>query len=382
MESGRTYLQAASAYADGARAFFAPGLKAEAGRERAGVGQVPVSDLTGRAEALAPLSAELADAASAQLAAQDPAARLQASICLLAKALTDLEVSKALLSAAEEREEEPEHGRDLRQVERSAAIARPADLDRTLQLLLGTESEEVQRAKSELPTTVKAARTRLAGDVETTLMLIRDRAASTGWDALGGVAGIGAGKLAQAAGLVSMDVAEALGQAANLTRLYELVRGFLGQAIDSIKSLLGPTLAKTVGDEVVGWIKGAATGKKFTLLVGKLYQTEPTAKALTKLAKDSPVGLDKLVAAIQGVDALEAAYRKQIELVGKILKVIKYVGLAPPATLPQGQLVLAAVYILIGGYVVLAGGDYVDAQRLKRIDRVPGVRKLVETNLV
>ena len=381
MESGRTYLQAASAYADGARAFFAPGLKAEAERERAGVGQVPVSDLTGRAEALAPLSAELTSAAVAQLAAQDPDARLQASICLLAKALTDLEVSKALLSAAEEGEEEPEHGRDLRQVERSAALARPADLERTLQLLLGKEPEDTERAKAELPTTVKEARTRLAGDVETTLVLIRDRAASTGWDALGGVAGIGAGKLAQAAGLVSMDVAEALGQAANLTRLYELVRGFLGQAIDSIKSLLGPTLAKTVGDEVVGWIKGAATGKKFTLLVEKLYQTEPTAKALTKLAKDSPVGLDKLVAAIQGVDALEAAYRKQIELVGKILKVIKYVGLVPGVALPQGQLVLAAVYILVGGYVVLAGGDYVDAQRLKRIDRVPGVRKLVETNL-
>jgi hypothetical protein len=383
MGASETYLRAASAYADGARAFFVPGPKAMAERERAGTGPVPVSELIDRAETLAPLSAELAGAASAELVAEDPAVRLQASIALLAKALTDLDVSKALLSAAEEEAGKPERGRDLKEAERSAAVTRPADLDHTLQLLLGEEREDAERVDrgSDLPKTVEAARTQVADYAETTLLLIRDRAASTGWDALGGVAGIGVGKLAKAAGLVSMDVAEALGQAANLTRLYNLVRGFLGQAIGSIKSLLGPTLAKTAGDEVVSWIKGTATGKKFTLLVEKLYQTEPTAAALAKLAKESPANLDKFVAAIQGIDALEAAYRKQIELVGKILKVVKYVGLVPPASLPQSQLVLAAVYILVGGYVVLAGGDYVDAQRLKRIDRVPGVRKVLETEL-
>ena len=381
MKATGTYLQAASAYADGARAFFAPGPEAE--RERAGIGQVPVSELTGRAETLAPLSAELAGAASAQLAAEGPGVRLQASICLLAKALTDLEVSNTLLRAAEEGEGEPERGRGLAQVERSAAVARPAHLDRTLQLLLGEEPEGAERAErgSELPTTVEAARPQLAGNAENILILIRDRAASTGWEALGGVAGIGAGKLAEAAGLVGMQVADALGQAANLTRLYELVRGFLGQAIGSIKALLGPALAQTVGDQVVGWIKGAATGKKFTLLVEKLYQTEPTAVALAKLAKESPVDLEKFVAAIQGIDVLEVAYRKQIELVSKILKAMKFIAFVPAAAVPQGRLVLAAAYILVGGYVVLAGGDYVDAQNLKRIDRVPGVRKVLETNL-
>jgi len=374
----QSYRQAASAYADGARAFFAPGPKAAA--ERAGAGPVPVSELAGRAERLAPLSAELTGAASAELAAEDPAVRLQASICLLAKALTDLEVSNALFRAAEEGEAGPQGGRRLEEAERGAAVTRPADLDNTLQLLLGEEPERAERG-SDLPTTVEAARTQLAGNAKTTLMLIRDRAATTGWETLSGVAGIGVGKLAQAAGLVGMDIAEALGQAANLTRLYGLVRDFLGQAIASIKSLLGPVAAQAAGDEVVGWIKGAATGKKFALLVEKLYQTEPTAAALAKLAKDSPADLQKLVVAIQGVDALEAAYRKQIELVGKILKVCKYVKLVPAVALPQGQLVLAAVYILVGGYVVLAGGDYVDAQRLKLIDRVPGVRRVLEASL-
>jgi len=107
MGASETYLRAVSAYADGARAFFVPGPKAVTERERAGIGPVPVSELIDRAETLAPLSAELAGAASAELAAKDPAVRLQASIALLAKALTDLDVSKALLSAAEEEAGEP-----------------------------------------------------------------------------------------------------------------------------------------------------------------------------------------------------------------------------------------------------------------------------------
>jgi hypothetical protein len=381
MTTTRTYPDVARTYAQGIRVFFAGGPAA--GDERAGIGPVSVSELTGRAETLVPLSAELTTAASAQLTAQDPALRLQASVGLLAKALTDLQVSKTLFDAAKETKRKPPRGRSIEEVERSATVTRPADLDDTLRLLLGEEvkgPEQVERG-DELPKTVEAARAQLVGNTETTLTLIRDRAASTGWEALGGVAGIGAGKLAQAAGLVGMEVAEALGQADKLTRLYELVRGFLGQAIGSIKALLGPTLAQTVGDQAVGWIKDAATGKKFTQLVEKLCQTEPTAAALAKLAKESPVDREKFVAAIQGVDALEAAYRKQIELVGKILKVMKYVKLVPAAALPQGQLVLAAVYILVGGYVVLAGGDYVDAQNLKLLDRVPGVRKVVETNL-
>ena len=381
MPSSRTYLEVTSAYADSARSFFAPGPQAAG--ERAGTGPVPVSELASRAETLAPLSAELTGAASAQLAAEDPAVRLQASICLLAKALTDLEVSQALFSAAEEGEGGPEAVRGLKEVERSAAVTRPADLDRTLQLLLGEEPEAAERAEwgSDLPTTVEAARTQLAGDAETILILIRDRAASTGWEALGGVAGIGAGKLAEAAGLVGMQVAGALGQAAKLTQLYELVRGFLGQAIGSIQALLGPALAQIVGDQVVTWVKDAATGAKFARLVETLYKAELTAKAMAKLAKDSPADLPHFITAIQGVDALEAAYRKQIELASKILKAMKFVALVPSAAVPQGHLVLAAVYIAVGGYVVLAGGDYVDWQHLTRIDRVQGVRKIMETNL-
>lgn len=381
MGAKATYLDVAQAYAGGARAFFAPGPAAKG--ERAGAGLVPVSELAGRAEKLAAVSAKLTDAASAQLVAGEPALRLQASIGLLAKALTDLQVSKTLLDAAEETAREPPRARGTEEVERSAPVSRPAELDDTLRLLLGEEAKSPERAErgSELPKTVKEARAQLAGSAERIPMLIRDRAASTGWEALGGVAKLEAGKLAEAVGLVSMEAAGALGQAAKLAHLQELVRSFLGQAWTSLQTLLGPALTQVVGEKVAGWIKEAGTGKKFAELVEKLYGTELTAKTLAKLATESGAGLPKYIAAIQGVDALEAAYRKQVELVTKILKAIKFVAVSPAATLPHGRLLVAAAYILLGGYIVLAGGDYVDAQKLKLLDRVPGVRKVVETNL-
>jgi hypothetical protein len=42
---------------------------------------------------------------------------------------------------------------------------------------------------------------------------------------------------------------------------------------------------------------------------------------------------------------------------------------------------LAAAYIVLGGYVILLGADYVDAQRVQWLDRVPGVRRVVQVSL-
>jgi hypothetical protein len=380
------------------RAFFAPGLMPEmvAGRERfgAGAGAVSVAELAQRAEALAPLSVKLTDSTAARLDAEEVGASMQASVSLLAKALTDLEVSRALLHAAEEEPVLAAPGLRSLGAERSAPLVRPAHLEQTLQLLVGDTlageylagetlagALEAERGATR-PKTVAAARTQLAGDAETALLLIRDRAASAGWEALGGIAGMGLGQLTQAAGLAGMEVAELLGQAAQVTRLVELVRGFLSEAVRSLQALLGPAVLQAVGGQVVDWLKEAATEKRFSHLLERLYATGPAAKALATLIKESPADLEHFIGALQGVEALELAYRKQVELVGKLLKVLKTLR-APLATaLPQGTLVFVAIYLLIGGYVVLAGGDYVDAERLKRIDRVPGVRKVVEMKLV
>jgi hypothetical protein len=42
---------------------------------------------------------------------------------------------------------------------------------------------------------------------------------------------------------------------------------------------------------------------------------------------------------------------------------------------------MAAAYSAILGYAVLVGADYVDAERVKLLNRVPGVRQVVEQSL-
>jgi len=42
---------------------------------------------------------------------------------------------------------------------------------------------------------------------------------------------------------------------------------------------------------------------------------------------------------------------------------------------------MAAAYLVIAGYAILTGADYVDAARLKFLNRVPGVRQVVETSI-
>jgi hypothetical protein len=53
------------------------------------------------------------------------------------------------------------------------------------------------------------------------------------------------------------------------------------------------------------------------------------------------------------------------------------------ASIPQAKLVIALVYLLLGGYIVVAGADFVDAPNLdvKILNRVPGVKTVVEMAL-
>jgi hypothetical protein len=407
MPTSTTYQQLAQAYAAGARALLAPAAPLAGERSITPVAKGPVArpspvgdlrlDLADQAEQLAPLAADFTQAAAAQLADPDPQARLQASTGLLAKALADLEISARLLQAAEDEEDQPPVG-DLRlarpkvvAAERSVStFEAPGDY---LDLLSGAPAaapvakalergpSTALRTSATVPADVETARTQLATAVEDTLDLVRDKVAKTGQSALGGLLGLGAGELAQAAGLVGMNVAQALGQAEKVTRLYELFRQFALSAYDSLVALIGPALAQGAAKQVVSWVGDLAKGEQFGKLLDRLYETGKTNQALGELVAGSQADLLVFAAAIQGLDNLDTAYRQQAGLIEKLLKGLKLLAIVPAAALPQGQLLLAAAYIALGGYVVLAGADYVDAQKLKLLNRTPGVRQIVESKL-
>jgi hypothetical protein len=373
-----TYQAAAQAYADGVRVLFAPS-GAPTG-ERGGRGPASPEDLAGQAERLAPLSAELTQAASARLTDADPAVRAQASTQLLAKALTDLEIGLYLLQAAEDEEHRIAWaGGPGTERSRGGVGATVERLD----LLLG-EGEAVPAAVErgeQLPRNVRAARVMLSDAIADALDLISEQASKTGQAALSGLLGLGGAEVAQVAGAVGMDFAQALGQADKVTRLYNLFRDFAVKTYDSLVALLGQQLAQTSAQRVVEWFEEFKEGEQFARLLERLYETDQTRRDLGRLVAESRANLESFTAAIQRVDGLDAAFGQQADLAEKLLRGLKVLALVPAAALPQGRLLMAAAYVVLGAYVVLAGGDYVDARRLERLGRVPGVRQVVEGHL-
>jgi hypothetical protein len=373
-----TYQAAALAYADGVRVLFAPSGVLTG--ERGGLGPASPGELAEHAERLAPLSTELTQAAAARLTDADPAVRAQASTQLLAKALTDLEISAHLLQAAED-EEDGLAWTGGEGTERSAGGL--GATDERLNLLLG-EGEAVPTAVErgeQPPRNVRAARVMLSDSIADALDLISERASKSGQAALGGLLGLGVAQVAQAAGVVGLDIARSLGQAEKVTRLYNLFRDFAVKAYDSLIALLGEQLAQTAAQKVVEWFEEVKEGEQFGKLLEQLYETQRTGQELGQLVAQSPADVDKFAAATQRVDGLEASFAQQIDLSGKLLQGLKYLSFVPAAALPQGRLLMAVAYIVLGAYVVWAGGDYVDARRLERLDRVPGVRQVVEGHL-
>jgi hypothetical protein len=178
---------------------------------------------------------------------------------------------------------------------------------------------------------------------------------------------------------LGLNVAELLGQAEKVSHLYDLFLNFIGKIHDAILALVGESLMQKAGQKVVEWVSEVKNGKYFPDILESLYQTDPTKGELKILISDSQATLDKYTSAIEAVGGLKDGYGSQVELADRLLKGLKLMG--PLPVLPQAKLILAGIYIVLAGYVVLAGADYVDSPRLKWLDRVAGVRRTVEGSL-
>jgi len=374
-----SYLEATRAYADGVRVIFAPSGR-DAG-ERGSKGPTSYSTLADQAEALAPLSAKLTTEVAGKLAEATPAERIGLETALLAKSLTDLEICGYLLQAAEDQTGEvvwePEPGRGEERSLASRGVA-----ESYLQLLLGeVKPDPADLERGRKPRTIDEARVELMLQSGDALKLISERAVDTGKAALEGLVSIGLDEVGKAIGVIGQDIAKSLGKVEEVTRLYRLFRDFLQRAYDSLMELLGPKIAEFVGERVKEWLEKLTSGDLVEGLLEKLYKTATTREELRPTIMESPAKLEKYHTAIEKVNGLNEAYRKQTGLVDKILPKMKYVTLIPAAKLPQAKVVLAAAYVLMCGYVIYLGGDYVDAPDLERFNRIPGVRLEVETNL-
>jgi hypothetical protein len=372
MTSSSAYNKAARAYAQGVRALLAPVIPEVAEHATATAPAAP--SVTRQAATVARRSAKLRTAAAADLTAPDADERARASTRLLAQALTDLQMSAFLLDIADQ-------GGAVRGVRAPVESALLDDVEANLAILLDGAAEPGTTRAVILPPDIPSARSQLAAQVAVTLNLVEERAAKTGQTALSGLLVLGLGQVAQAAGIVGLDIAQALGVGEKVSRLYALVREYALNAYEALVSLLGPAIAQTAAQQVMVWINDVAAGQQFEKLLAQLYGTQETLAHLDRVVTDSQADLAGFALAIQGIDGLSTTFQEQFGLVEKLLRGFRFVGGAAIAAIPQATVLMAAAYLVIIGYAVLAGADYVDAERVRFLNRVPGVRQVVETNL-
>jgi hypothetical protein len=378
MSTKDNYMKSARAYADGVRGLFAP--SGPPAKDR-GIVRGPSSyeDLAKKAEKLSSVSDNLTKMITSQLADTDPAVSMETSSRMLAKALTDLQISAQLLQAAEDEKNGASFDK-TREAERGTRTLGASE--EYLTVLLAEDAAVRRKAEREgRPSNIGQARAMLSTNIEDTLMIISDRTSKTVQSAIGGLAGLGAGELAHAAGALGMNIAGILGQAERVSRLYDLFRSFVSKVYDALIALVGESLMQRAGQRVLEWVNDLKDGKYFNEILEALYQTKATQEELKKFVGDSQAGLEKFTGAIQGIDGLRNGYGDQVKLAEKLLKGLNFIGVLPGAVLPQAKLIFAVCYIALGGYVVLAGADYVDSPRIKWLDRVAGVRRTVEGGL-
>lgn len=367
----------ARAYVDGVRELLSPGGAATA--ERGGAAPTSYAGLAERADSLAPVSAELTRAMAADLAAPDAATRTDAASRLLAKALTDLEVTAFLAQAATD-EADGVAAPVPAAAERGVAAT---GLDDAFALILGEVSRDAGLALrgETAPPNVPAARVQLATGVDDTMQLITERAARAGQTAVAGLLTIGVTELASAVAVVGTDLATAVGQGEAASKLIHGVAGFASQAGNSLTALLGPSVAQTAANQVMAWVDEVRSGNKFAEILDRLYDTPATVTEIQRLTGAAPDDLARFIAAITEIENLDEAYAQQVALAEKILAKVRFLALIPIGALPQGRLLMAAVYLVLAGYIVLCGADYVDSPRLTLLKRVPGVRDVVTAQL-
>ena len=317
-------------------------------------------------------AAELTQASAARLAGADAEIRAAAAAQMLAKALVETSVAEHLVDAARAPGRSTQASRAARsivEVEPFLAIVATGQFS-----IITRRAALDAQAFADLD----AARLHAKTAVVDACALVSIRAAKSGQTALAGLVGLGFGTLAKAVDVVGSGLSFKLGDEKAGT-LYGRARDSLVSAYASIRALLGDSAADAAGAQMKIWVDELATGALFGKVLEAWYRTTEARSTLGARIDASAPTAARWAAAVNGLDGLSRQYVGQADLADKLLKGLKIVGLLPPAALPEGTLLLGAAYVALGGYIVFAGADAVDAP--VSLQRVAGIRRIVEQAL-
>lgn len=369
------YQAAVAAFADELHSLFAP----EPPESRSAEPRPASADtLAERADSLANRSAELLDQTVPLLSANAPELRLGAEQSLLVQAAASLRVAEGLM-AAETAGEEAE-------TRSAGAQPEPAGFDDLL-ALLDTPLSAVGAEVAASPALTRGRKPQASGDdliqaANDAIDQVMAGVGSFSQDTVAGLLGLDVALLKQAAQLISGELAELvtkLGEQASLL-VAKAVR-FLLQAYDSLLAALGQDAASALRQQAAAWIEQLQQGDTVAQLLGAALQADVVRTHVAEIvaAKEAPAEL--LGQTQLAVEALPDSFQARTKLAGQLLAGLAVLKRIPATRLPMVELATAAVYLGLLGFVVYTGSDYVDAPRLERIGRVPGVLHVVETGL-
>lgn len=355
---------------------FAPESARAAGRPPQALGPDELAD---RAERLAPLAADLTRRTAEFLSDDNPSVRIGAEQNLLAQAAAALRVADGLLATTGE-----ETDKSVRAAAPAAELA-PAfdDILAIIQAPLANTGAvvtvEPAAARARLP---KATADELLAACDAAIEQIIGDVGAFGRDSLAGLVGLDTALLKKAAQLIGGEAAEAIAKLGEqASRLVAKAVAFIVQAYDSILAALGQDVTSELRQKATEWIERLQEGDAIAGVLGGVFETGDTRQRIADLIVASTAAPTVLGQAEEVVEALPAGYQARTKLAGQILAGLGVLKRIPAARVPTVELATAAAYLVLLGYVIYTGGDYVDAPKLEKLGRVPGVLHVVEVGL-
>ncbi|HLV02837.1 MAG TPA: hypothetical protein VKZ59_16325 [Acidobacteriota bacterium] len=355
--------------------YFATAQSLLAGTGTRGAGAIEFPDRPGMEtsiESIPDISGQFRTELVQALESQDEGSRSLSSSQLLAKALTDLQMGAQLLSGGQTRSPVATgvQGLDRAVLEECLIILNPVTAD----------SDRLTRRYMML-VDLDGARRRLKIAVSDSLKSVIRNAEQV---VRGSITGL--------LGLSLLEVMAAVSEiAGGFSTLTTSIRGMnrsarsgvqlLAESAHSVGSLVEQPMLESVTRQVLGWLEEVRGGRIVSALLEKTYETEVTDRNLNMLIDSSVEPLEPFSQALRALEELCEDHSRQSRISGQILQGARWIGGGLTAVFPQASLIMAILYLTIGGYGILSGADYVDAPRFKLLKRTRGVRLRVEEHI-
>lgn len=339
------------------------------------------ADAASRAELVIAMSSRLADAATPGLAASGAAERERSTLRLVAGAAADLAIANDLIRA--------QGDRPAFAVREAAAAIYPQLMSELGPILRPYGEPGVAVTTRGVPfeplaDDPKEALAQLRWTATRSFDAIADDVVDMGQMALSGLVTLPAAPVKQAAAVAAQELLNKIGDGLG-TVLRQAAR-LLVEAYDKILKALGKDAASDARQQAARWIQMLQTGTLFDKLLQRLYEKQRILEDIEAHARKAGEALmsDAFSTVLSETRDLAERFQQHRSSIEWVLRGLAYARGWLFAIEPWGPLAVTATYVGSLGYVVYAGGDYVDwfrTEQIQPLDRVPGLRDVVRETL-